>query len=490
MKHRFFRLLAIFCISFPVQAAQAGGLASKVRDLAKKAPLRTAQWGVCVKDAGTGKTLVDWDSDKSLVPGSTLKLFVTAAALSSLGPEFRFSTLLRHDGAVSAGVLKGNLVIRGGGDPSLGSTLVRGGRPMEAVFADWLKALSDKGIKAVQGDVVGDNTLFEGPPIPGSWPWEDAGNYYAAPADALTINDNLYHLYFAPGPGVGADAEVLRMEPEIPGLKFVNFMKTGPEDSGDNGYVYNIPAGYHAVLRGTLPAGRKEFAIKGAIPEPALFAAQAFAGFLRKSAIKVVGQARLLRKPVSYDEEKVLCRTPSVPLRDIVRLTNKRSFNLYAEMLSRAVALRTGRPASVEGANLAVREHLRSAGIDMAGVRIEDACGLSRLDLVTARAMTDALVFMAKSRFFADYHESLAFPGDPEGFGHIKSFGRGTELEKSLRIKSGSLSGVRSYSGYLRNKAGRLLAFTFIVNNYAASPAEIEKIHEELLLALAQGRGG
>ncbi|MBI5881565.1 MAG: D-alanyl-D-alanine carboxypeptidase/D-alanyl-D-alanine-endopeptidase [Elusimicrobia bacterium] len=481
-------LLTVFCVVFQAHAANAGGLESRIRKLAAGASLAPAQWGVCVKDAATGKTVASLDADKRLVPGSTLKLFVTGAALLLLGPDHRFSTVLHHDGKISAGVLKGDLIIKGGGDPSLGSTLVRGGRPMEEVFAEWLKSLKEKGAASIQGDIVADNTLFEGPAIPGSWPWEDAGNYYAAPADSLSINDNLYQLVFAPALRVGEPAMVLRMEPEVPGLVFENHMLTGPAEAGDNGYIYNVPGSFRAVPRGSVPAGAREFAIKGALPEPALFAAQAFAGFLKKSGVAVSGKARLAALPVSIDDTKVLARSESVPLRDIVRLTNKRSFNLYAEMLSRAVALSQGKPGSAAGGNGAIREFLRSTGGSVEGVRLEDACGLSRLNMVTARAMTDLLVFMSKSPVFADYQESLACPGDPEGFGHIKEFGKKTVLEKSLRIKSGSLSGARSYSGYLRNKAGRLLAFTFIVNNYSCPPSQIEKIHEDLLLALAESR--
>ncbi|MBI5211211.1 MAG: D-alanyl-D-alanine carboxypeptidase/D-alanyl-D-alanine-endopeptidase [Elusimicrobia bacterium] len=480
----FFLLL----LQLPARAAIGAGIDARIRKAAASPPLRHAQWGLCVKAVDSGKVVASLDPQANLVPASSLKLFVTAAALATLGGDHRFSTALYHDGRVEKGVLKGNLVIRGGGDPSLGSTLVKGGRPMDAVFADWLQALAAKGIKSVEGDLAADNLLFEGTPIPGSWPWEDAGNYYAAPADALSLGDNLYRLVLAPGAEAGEDAPALRTEPEIKGLAFVNFMKTGPEGSGDNGYIFNIPGSYRAVLRGTVPAGEREFAVKGALPEPALFAAEAFAGFLRRSGVKVSGQARLLARPAAYDESKLVARTDSVPLRDIVRLTNKRSFNLYAEMLARAVAPRFNKPASVLGGNEAVREFLAQAGVDVSSVRLADSCGLSRLNLVSARAVTDLLVHMAKSPQFQDYYDSLAFPADPEGFGHIKNLGTGTVLEKVLRIKSGSLSGVRAYCGYVLARSGRLLAFSFIVNNYTAAPAEVEKVHEDLLLALAQSK--
>jgi D-alanyl-D-alanine carboxypeptidase/D-alanyl-D-alanine-endopeptidase (penicillin-binding protein 4) len=441
-----------------------------------------------VKDAQTGKVVLSFNSDKRLIPGSTLKLFVTAAALSELGPEHRFVTVLHHDGVVAAGRLKGSLVLRGGGDPTLGSDLARGGKPMEGVFAGWRKALADKGIDSVEGGVLADNSIFEGTPIPGSWGWEDSGNYYAAPADGLSINDNLYRLSLNVGARVGEPAAVLRVEPEVPDLVLDNRLTIGPTEAGDNGFIHNVPGSYRPVLRGSVPAGAREFVIKGALPEPALFAAQAFASYLKKSGVRVLGQARLSDGPVPVDEAKVLARTESVPLREIVRVTNKRSFNFYAEMLSRAIALRQGRPGSVEGAGAAVNAFLRSAGIPAEAVRLADACGLSRLDLATAAALTDVLVFMSKSPAFSDYQDSLVFPGDLESFSRFKEKGKGTLLESSLRIKTGSLSGARSYAGYLKTKSGRLLAFAFIVDHYAGSARDIEKLHADLLLDLAQSR--
>ncbi|MFH1620424.1 MAG: D-alanyl-D-alanine carboxypeptidase/D-alanyl-D-alanine-endopeptidase, partial [bacterium] len=270
-------LKRIFCALFFVLAcapssfaAQNDALRKAVEKTAASVSIRNAQWGVSVKYADTGTMLAEYNPRQNLIPASSLKLLVTAAALNILGEDYRFRTRLFYDGKISSdGTLKGNVYIRGGGDPALGSDRVKGSMPMEQVFSSWAGKLRQKGIKKIKGSIVADNLLYSGTPIPGSWSLEDTGNYYAAPADALSINDNLYTLYLRPGRKAGDDAAVLRTEPEIPGLKFVNLMKTGPRGSGDKGYIFCSPGQYTATLRGTVPAGPAEFAIKGAIPEPA-----------------------------------------------------------------------------------------------------------------------------------------------------------------------------------------------------------------------------
>jgi D-alanyl-D-alanine carboxypeptidase/D-alanyl-D-alanine-endopeptidase (penicillin-binding protein 4) len=459
-------LLAFLAAAGPAYAGDAV-LLKKVESYAS-GPLKSASWSISVKDAATGKEVLSHHPEKSLIPASTLKLLVSAAALSELGPEHRFKTGLC--------VGRRDVVLKGGGDPTFGSDLVKGSLPMEEVFG----VLGAK-LRGVEGDIVADNSLFTGLPVPGSWPYEDLGNYYAASADALSIHDNLYKLYFAPGKKEGDDAPILRAEPEVPGLEFTDLMKTGPEGSGDQGYLYAAPGLYKVAARGTVPAGPAEFAIKGSIPEPALFAARAFKAFLERSGMRVKGAARV---------EKAGCpdlvyEHASPPLQDIVGVVLKRSFNLYAEILARDLAVLGGKPGSIQGGVEAVKEFLAGAGVDASGMRLFDFCGLSRSNFIRSETLTDLLVYMAKGRLFEAFKGCMVSPGEGEAFGHIRSFGKGTALDGNLRIKSGSLAGVRSYCGYVRTRSGRWLAFSFLINHYTCAPSEIERIHEELLAGLA-----
>jgi D-alanyl-D-alanine carboxypeptidase/D-alanyl-D-alanine-endopeptidase (penicillin-binding protein 4) len=458
----------------------------KFQDKASGPGFENAIWGLSVRDAATGEELISCNSSKNLVPASILKLFVTGAALDILGSETRYKTRVYLDGTVSKGVLNGQVYIRGGGDPSFGSNLIKGAPAVETEFEKWLQALKQAGVNAINGSVTADDSLFNGPPLPGSWAWEDIGNYYAAQPTALAFNDNLYKLYFKPGLRAGASAEVLRTEPNIQGLRFINLMRTGPEGSGDNGYIFNFPEQYAATLRGTVPQGPDEFAIKGAIPDPALFMAQEFTDYLAAHGVKVSVKASKVKVARDYGAARFLAETNGAPLKDIVSATNKRSFNLYAEMLLRHLALAKGEQGTAENGISVMRTYMAENGVDVSELKLADASGLSRLNLVHADNFTVFLNRLSKKKFFGLYLASLVSPADPEATGHIKKLGINTQLEKYLKIKSGSLSGVRGYAGYLTTKKGKLLSFASILNNYTAPAAAIDRLHETVLLELIE----
>ncbi len=454
----------------------AGDINKKIKEIAFAPGIVNASWGLSVKDVVTGKTLAARNPRLNLVPASILKVFTTAAALDKFGPAKTFSTRLYYDGNITKGFLNGNLYIKGGGDPSLGSQLLKGALPLDEVFKVWTAAVRAAGINVINGAVVGDDTAFESAQ-PGSWAWEDIGNYYATQPSALIVNDGLYKLYLKPADKVGVAPAVLRTEPYIDGLKFDNYLKTGPAGSGDQSYIYAFPGQYQAVLRGSIPLGPAEFAVKGALPDTALFAAQSFGLYLTKAGVNA--NKKPYKGAAPSEHLTLITETFSVPLTDIVDVTNKRSYNLYAELLLRHLG--GGSPEAGLGA---VKAFLAGTGTDVSELDIVDGCGLSMRDTVKPENFTDLLRAVYKRKYFKNFNESLVVPGDPDATGHLRALGKGTPLEKNLRLKSGSLNGVRAYTGYLKTKKGRTLAFTSIVNNYSAAPASLDKLHEGLLLEL------
>jgi D-alanyl-D-alanine carboxypeptidase/D-alanyl-D-alanine-endopeptidase (penicillin-binding protein 4) len=468
--------ICALALLFASAVLNAGGFDRKISEIAGSPGVKNASWGVSVKDAATGKVIAEHDPRRLLVPASILKVFVTSAALDRLGPEHVFTTGIYYYGEVSSGVLNGDIYIKGAGDPSLGSQLTKGAAPMEEVFRTWTEAVKAAGIKAINGGVIGDGSAFDSVQ-PGSWAWEDIGNYYAAQPSALMLNDGLYKIFLKPADKPGGEAAVLRTEPYIEGLKFEDHLKTGPAGSGDESYIYAFPGQLTAVLRGSIPQGAPEFVIKGALPAPALFAAQAFGDYLARAGINADKKPAEGRAPEI--KLKLISGAVSAPVKNVVRVTNKRSFNLYAEMLLRDLG--GGDP----GAGLAVvRTYLSAMGADVSQLEIVDACGLSPLDKVKAENFTDLLRAVYQKHYYPDLYDSFVFPGDPDATGHVRNMGRGTPLEANLRLKSGSLNGVRSYTGYLKTKKGRTLVFASIMNNYSLQGSEVDKLHEELLLEL------
>lgn len=484
------QLLLLFIIIATVFVSYPQSVSKIKRDIFKfknSKELRHAQWSVSAAFVKTGRTIISYRSNESLAPASNLKLFTTSVALNLLGENYRFKTSLYYDGFITDdGVLKGNIYIAGGGDPTLGSNTVEGSLPLDSLMWTWTNAVIKLGIKKIEGKIVADASLFTGNSVPDDWNWVDIGNYYGAGTSALTINDNLYYLYFHPSVVVGEPAEVIRTVPEIPGLKFINHIKTGPEGSGDNGYIYCAPGQFTATLRGTVPAGVSAFSIKGSIPDPPLFAAQYLSRFLQHYRITVTEDASEIHTPVKYDESKLIATTLSPELKDIVYMINKRSINLYTEQLLNTIALKERGIGDTETGIEVIKSFLDSVGIDTGGMQLYDGCGLSRTDMITTGMMVKLLTFMSKQKVFGAFYNSLSVAGRAGDPGDFSKFGVNTLLAGNARIKSGLITGVRSFSGYLKDKRGRLIAFSLIANNYSGQRKRIDEIHKQILIDLAK----
>ncbi len=448
--------------------------------------LRHAQWGLYAEYVESGETIIDHNGQFSLTPASGLKLLTSAAALDILGSDFRFKTTLYADGQIKDGTLQGNLLIIGGGDPALASYRIEGNTALDELMQNWRDVLTAKGIKTISGDIVGYEALYDEQSTQPNWYWIDLGNYYGAGAGALNINDNLYNLFFKPGSRIGSAADVLRTEPNIPGLTFINYMKTGAVGSGDNGYIYNGPGSFAATLRGTIPAGVNEFSIKGSIPDPALFTAQHVQDYLNKNGIPVKGIAHSGREAFDYKPENVLHETLSPTLAEIVFIVNKRSFNLYAEAIGRMAGLQAFGERGLNGAENAIEGFFEKHGLSTDGLHIYDGCGLSPANSVTPRHMVQALRIMKNHPEFEAFYNSLAVAGDPDDEGFFSNWGGGTAMANNARVKSGLINRVRSHSGYVKDSKGRLIAFSFIANNFNGSTSAINNIHKKLIIGLAE----
>lgn len=479
--------LILFLLAILSLRAGDSSLLKMIDDLQHHPALVHAQWSVYAVNLNNGQELVDFRSEKSLAPASVLKLVTTAAALDMLGEDFRFFTRIYYQGVLQPdGTLNGDLFVVGGGDPTLGSTTVPGSLSLNALMQSWTRAVQNAGIKKINGLIYADDLLFDRIAIPDNWFWVDLGNYYGAGASALTIHDNLYRLYFRPGKRPGQAAQVLRTEPPIPGLKFNNHMRTGEPGSGDNGYIYRAPGEFTAELRGTIPAGVSEFSIKGSIPDPALFTVQTFRKYLQQAGIAVTGRAKKLTTPQSYRQAALIHRTLSPQLKEIVYLLNKRSVNLYAEQLARTLAVRAGKRGNLTNGIQQIMNFLKQHEIPCEGVRLEDACGLSRNNLITARTIVRLLAAVRRATYFDSYFRSLTVAGDAKDIGHMKNFGTGTILAGNTYLKSGYIDGVRTLAGYLRNQNNEWVAFCLMANNFTVSYQKVDGIFKKMLIRLAR----
>jgi len=461
------------------------GLQQAINTFSKDPALKHAGVGISVVDVGTNREIAQFDSERSLVPASSLKVLTTASALAMLGTEYRFSTHLQYTGSIdNNGQLNGNLIIQGAGDPTLGSPTMPGGESLEQVLDKLSMALQQKGIRKVNGHIIGDASYFSTTVNGASWQWNDLGNYYGAGSWGLNFHDNLYYLRFQQTSRLGRTPRIAIIEPEIPNLRFTNEVTAASAGSGDNAYIYGAPYTYERFVRGTIPVGSKLFSIKGSIPDPPLFAAQQLTTRLQNAGIvstKGATSDRLLGQPISTTRQKLLThRSPF--LKEIVVRTNIKSVNLYCETLLRAIGKIKGAEGTVSGGIKALQTFWEARGLSFSGVALEDGSGLSSKNVVTAKFMAQLMRKVARdSKIYDDFRNSLPIAGKSGGMSYTL---RGTAAAGKVRAKTGTLNRVRSLTGYVESKSGKLLSFSIIVNNYRGSGGQVRKKMEKVLLAM------
>jgi D-alanyl-D-alanine carboxypeptidase/D-alanyl-D-alanine-endopeptidase (penicillin-binding protein 4) len=384
----------------------------------------------------TGKIYMDKNSDLSLMPASCLKIVTTAAALHLLGPEYRFETHLEYDGCIDSNTLYGTIYIRGGGDPCLGSDRTSSSLSWEKQIENWADAIQKKGIQRIKGEIRGDASSWEKALAVPSWAWEDIGNYYGAGASALSFHENSYSLFFKPT-RIGERAYIVRTEPPLPSLILHNEVCTGPEGSGDRACIYGSECSPVHYVRGTIPAGVHEFVIKGALPDPGACCADLLTQELRERGIEIdTIEVMGLNKRVG------LHTTYSPTIREIVYWTNQKSINLYAEHLLKKIGEVVYKEGSTVAGTRAITHFLANQNIDLNGLNIVDGSGLSRKNLITTKQLVHLLVTMKHSECFPIFFDSLP------------------QKHALIRAKSGTLSSVKGYAGYVGN-----IAFAILINN-------------------------
>ena len=437
--------------------------------------LENANISLMVKELGTNKIVYQFRPNNVTIPASTMKLVTTATALELLGPSFCFQTKLEIDGTLSStGVLNGNLYIRGGGDPTLGSEKMG-----DADFLNkWVEAVKECGIKKINGQIVTDGTLFDDEGVNPKWTWEDIGNYYAAGAYGISYMDNTFKLVLKSG-SVGTIPEILRTEPELPTLLFENHLKSTEIDS-DSAYFYGAPMSNHRIIRGEITANRVEFVIKGDIPNPSILLAEHFQEKLKQSGISVSELPSDIVKKVT--ERKVIHVQNSPPLSEIIAETNIHSNNGYAEEIFRYLALKSNKVATSNGAIREIRTYWKEKKLNTNQLFMYDGCGLSPLDAVSANFFVELLTYMKTSPNKDAFFNSLPVAGKS---GTLKNFLVKTSLQGKVHAKSGTIGGVKCYAGYIENN-NKTYVFSVLVNHFNGTSKAATKKIEEFLLQIAQ----
>lgn len=479
--------IVLLCLLLCLHLLAGAQTPAPVKWLLQAPYMRGASFSLVVKDVQEGRTVYSYDTDRLQSPASVLKTVATATALEILGEDYRYPTTLEYDGILENGTLEGNLYIKGSGDPSLGSSHFAPGQ--NKFLSTWIAALQKAGIKHITGSVISDESIFDTEGVSIKWLREDMGNYYAPGSYGISIFDNMYKLSLQTG-AAGTRPVLKGTEPDIPFIRFKNYLKAAPVSS-DSAYIIGAPLDDVRYLYGVLPANREAYVLKGDIPDPALYLARYLTDQLQQKGIRVDGSPSCYRIEVEENrwkkgERKEIVTTYSPTLREIASVCNHVSHNLYADALVKTVGLqykpRRNEMISSFGRGVqVVKEYWEKKGLDVFPLRMNDGSGLAPADKVSAGFMGELLVYMATESAVSDaFIASLPQAGIE---GSVRNFLKGSKLQGKARLKSGGITGVRSYAGYI-TKDGKTYAVAVFSNNYSCSMSRMTGALEKLLLQL------
>jgi D-alanyl-D-alanine carboxypeptidase/D-alanyl-D-alanine-endopeptidase (penicillin-binding protein 4) len=425
---------------------------------------RYASVSLTVIDVNSGKEIFAANPSMGLATASTMKTITTITAFSVLGKDFKYQTQFGYSGTIIDGTLNGDIIIKGSGDPTLGSPRYESSRE-EHVLTLMIDAIRKAGIKKINGRIIGDDSIFGSQSIPDGWIYEDIGNYYGAGTSGLCWRENSYEIKLHTGE-TGTPLTITREVPTMPYLNFKIEATNAPAHTGDDTYAYPPINGNTVYIRGTYAADQTKKYISASLPDAAYDAAFRLADTLKVLGITSTGgpeststlTAKSQPLPVITQN---LTTISSPELSKIIYWTNQKSINLYAEQLLKTIAWKSGKLPSTANGVQTLQDFWQQKGIDPNSLNVFDGSGLSPADRVTTRTMATILQSAVTQPWYHDFYESLPVYND-------------------MHMKSGSIINVLNYAGY-QTKDGKQLCFAIMVNNYNGSTRAIkEKIFKVL----------
>ena len=451
--------------------------------------------GILAVDAD-GRQIAAWNPDMPLLTASTMKTITTGLGFEVLGPDYRFPTRLAYDGRIDKGVLYGNHYIVGGADPTLGSrdTIAF---PVDSIFGVWAKAVKDAGIRRIHGRIVGDDRIFAEENIPSSWSYGNIGYDYGSGTSGLSFCENLTYFDIEAGEEVGDPVRITPVGPFSPYMTYINEVTTGEKGDGDGTEYYASSITPIGKFVGTFGIDARPRTLAQSNKYGPATCASEFAAFLKGKGVVCKGISDV--RTMSYDgvvpaqkELTYIAETFSPELRKIVKVTNTISNNFFAETIFKMVGRtlierKTGEECmevTYYQASRIIKEYLKARGVSTYGYTQDDGSGLSRQNYVSPRFFTNFYLMMEESPDFKEYLSTFPGPGRP---GTLQTVLRNADpdLKKTIYAKSGSLSSVRCYAGYVDSQRG-LIRFAILVNNYDCPTSKVQPKIEGFLEELAK----
>ncbi len=422
----------------------------------KDAQLSNAIISLYVIDGKTGRVVFDRNSKIGLAPASTQKIITAATAYELLGQEFLYNTEFGYTGTIEGNNLNGSIYIKASGDPTLGSWRWKQTSENE-VMSRVVASFKKTGIAQYRNLVI-DQEGWEGESIPDGWIWQDIGNYYGAGAEVLNWRENQYDLILQSGKNIGDKVMIKGTNPYLYHYDFNSYVISAAKGTGDRSYIYLPVNSKTGIVRGTIPIGQDKFLISGAMPSPKFQLASTLIDSLSKYDIRKqeesAGPITMTAEKPTLEKVTIIHREQSPSLDSIVYWFLRKSINLYGEALVKTMAAKNREEATtVNGVNL-LKDFWKGKGIAAGELNMSDGSGLSPLNRVTTHAQVQVLKYAKDQPWFKSYFD--AFP----------------EYNK-MKMKSGTISDVKSFCGYHRSSTGQEYIFSFIVNNYNGSSSTL-----------------
>lgn len=467
--------------------AQQSPLPRGVSEIIERAPHDRAHWGIAVTDAATGQTLVSYNADRLFIPASNTKLVVAAAAAHYLDPDFRYTTTLESTGEVVDGVLRGDLVLRGTGDPTISGRYADDMLDIPDALADSLRA---RGIHRIEGAIVADESHWDGDYVRPDWEGYDLLWWYAAPVSALGFNDNAIDFTIAPG-AVAAPASIT-WRPRTDFFTFVNRTTTTPAGTRSTLDFTRIAGTDTIIAYGAIAADAARHTEYFAVDDPARYTGTVLREALERNGIAVAdrtvrvvrGRSPIRPEPVGGEigPGRVLATHRSVPLPRLIAPVLQTSQNWFAEHLLKTIGRESAGDGSWSSGLDAERRFLIDVvGVDSAAFRLRDASGLSSGNLLTPNALVRLLSYIEGTPRMAPARAALPVSGGRTGSLRLRL----EDLAGRVAGKTGSINNVDSLSGYLTADSGRMLIFAIIANNSGQPSSSMRPVLDDIVRVLA-----
>ncbi len=472
-------------------------LDQRIEAVLRRAEARRGFWGIEVVRLSDGKTLYTRNADHLFLPASNMKLFTTAAALEKLGPDFVFRTTVESETRPDAQGRVGDLYLVGRGDPNLSGRVLPYQMPekWEEAADRFFEKLADqvaaRGVREVEGNLVADDSYFLYEPYSHNWAQEDVQWGYGAPVTALAFNDNALFIRVKPGAGVGERGQV-ELAPVPDYYRLNNHVETGPPRSKKQLFVERQEGSVELDVWGEMPLGSAEDEDTVAIVNPPQLIGELFRRALEARGVKVRGwvevhhlariEAAALQDPFPKPPRRVvLAQHVSLPLREDIKVINKVSQNLHAEMLLRTLGHELRKYGSLTVGLEVLEVFARRVGVDKGETHFADGSGLSREALVSPHAVVKLLKYMAGSPHFDVFYDSMPVAGVD---GTLNKRFKDSPAEGRIHAKTGTIAHVNSLSGYMDLPSGQKLAFSIIGNSHPMKPNEGASALDRIALAI------